>query len=288
MFNTNDEKKKERIEIFEDTIRLCKNDDILKEAINYSRKEQFIVLDGPLLSEQSSVVHRYDKSAEILVTTRRTYEAASAYQKTDRKVCVLNFANAFRPGGGVKEGCTAQEECLCRCSTLYPCITERKTRQNYHERHKSLRLRGEYSNLANDDCIYTPQVVVMKTDTKEPKLMNLEEWYKTDVITCAAPDLRKPFKNLMNVKSVTPNDEELQKIHEKRGKRILEIAKRQKVDVLILGAFGCGVFGNRPDIVACAYKQIIKDYRYDFDTIEFAIAGGGKNYDVFKMILENI
>lgn len=286
MLRMNDKRTKKLIEIFKDTMRMCGREDALKAAISNSIKGQFIVLDGPLLSEPDDVVHRYNKPAELIVSARRSYEAASEYKQSGKRVCVLNFANAFRPGGRVKEGCTAQEEGLCRCSTLYPCISERHIIQNYHDRHKSLRLKGAFSNIANDDCIYTPEIVVIKTDTTEPELMAEDKWYKTDVITCAAPDLRAPYKNLMNMKRTMPNERELLDIHEKRGRRIIELAKRQKVDVLILGAFGCGAFENSPEIVARAYKKIVQDYMLDFAVIEFAVAGKGRNYEAFKMILE--
>jgi uncharacterized protein (TIGR02452 family) len=83
----------------------------------------------------------------------------------------------------------------------------------------------------------------------------------------------------------------MQLIHEQRGRRILEIARRQQADILILGAFGCGAFENRPETVACAYKKILKEYVYDFDTIEFAIAGAAennRNYEVFDQVMGQI
>jgi uncharacterized protein (TIGR02452 family) len=88
-----------------------------------------------------------------------------------------------------------------------------------------------------------------------------------------------------------PDDTSLQRIHEQRGRRILEIARRQQEDILILGAFGCGAFENRPEAVANAYKKILKDYAYDFDTIEFAIAGAAgnnRNYEVFDQVIGQI
>lgn len=276
---------KKLIEVFEDTMKHLRKDDDLRKAINKSRKEQFIVLEGPMMTTDMS--HRFNEKAQIVVSNKRTFEAASSHCKNGKKVCVLNFANAFHPGGGVKQGCKAQEEALCRCSTLYPCISEKKVRQNYHERHSDLRVRREFSNLANDDCIYTPNVVVMKSDSSEPTIMSKEQWYRTDVITCAAPDLRNLKESPINVFGTYPSDKKLMSIHKKRGRRILDLAKSQKVDVIILGAFGCGAFRNPPEVVANAYKQILGEYMYDFETIEFAIVGGGNNYEVFEKALCN-
>jgi uncharacterized protein (TIGR02452 family) len=129
----------------------------------------------------------------------------------------------------------------------------------------------------------------LKSDVLQPELLPEEEWYEVDVITCAAPDLRKSFINPKNFGTGKVSDEELQRIHEKRARRIFEIARRQQDEVLILGAFGCGVFANQPEIVACAYKEILKEYAYDFDIVEFAIGSTeGRNYKAFKNIIEPV
>ena len=41
--------------------------------------------------------------------------------------------------------------------------------------------------------------------------------------------------------------------------------------MLILGAFGCGAFQNPPEVVARAYKEVLAEFEYDFDTVEFAV-----------------
>ncbi len=55
----------------------------------------------------------------------------------------------------------------------------------------------------NDDCIFTPGVVVFKTDDDQYRLMSEAEWYSVDVITCAAPNLRENPSNAMNPGSGT-------------------------------------------------------------------------------------
>ena len=90
---------------------------------------------------------------------------------------------------------------------------------------------------------------------------------------------------------MTLTDDELFAIHKKRAKRLFEIAKVEKADVLILGAFGCGAFRNSPEVVARAYYEVVQEYRYDFKAIEFAVYCSkrdqkknptGNNYAVFQ------
>ena len=78
---------------------------------------------------------------------------------------------------------------------------------------------------------------------------------------------------------------QLYEIHLNRAYHIFHIAAANKVDILILGAFGCGAFANDPMVVAEAYRTAIIPYRARFDLIEFAIYSSGnknENYDAFK------
>ena len=136
-------------------------------------------------------------------------------------MCVHNFASASNPGGGVTRGANAQEECLCRCSSLYFCLNTSEMWSGFYQQH-----RYAQNPLHNDDIIYTPNVTVFKTDTADPKLMAERDWYEVNVITCAAPNLRQHPSNAYNSgdgdSAVRISDKELLAIHEKRLRRILD------------------------------------------------------------------
>ena len=277
--------REQLIEIFNHTVSLCQNDDKLKASIKASINGQKIILENEKIdTAQESRI--YGNDSKIIVSKSRSFEAAQKYN--GKKVCVLNFASATNPGGGVEKGASAQEECLCRCSTLYPCISEEKTRNNFHNTHKSMLRSGTMSALYNDDCIYTPDVIVFKSDTQHPELLPQDKWFAADIITCAAPNLRMRPSNYANPDSgyeaIRINDEELKALHTKRANRILDIAKANRAEIVILGAFGCGAFQNPPNVVAAGMYEAVKQHMRDFEAIEFAVycpPKDSKNYDVF-------
>lgn len=165
--------------------------------------------------------------------------------------------------------------------------------QKFHIRHKQMLKSGMMNATYNDDCIFTPGVCVFKSDTAVPELLPETEWYFVDVITCAAPNLREKPSNAMNPgsgnKQVHLTDQELLELHTKRITRILDIAKKEAAEAVILGAFGCGAFCNPPEVVAEAMARVVQDYRYEFKTIEFAVYCPPKNtgnYDAFKSRLK--
>lgn len=108
----------DNVKIFQDTERLCKGNDRLKTAIKHSIGVQQLILESDEIIKFNKKI--YDTPAQVSVSKKRSLEAASAYK--DLNVCVHNFASASNPGGGVTRGANAQEECLCRCSSLFFCL----------------------------------------------------------------------------------------------------------------------------------------------------------------------
>ena len=271
----------ENIAVFKDTEKLCKTNPKLSESVKKATASQKLILEGDHLPEQKKDI--YKDAAKVIVSGKRTYEAAAAYK--ENHVAVHNFASASNPGGGVVNGASAQEECLCRCSGLYFCLN---SPDGFYKPH-----RDAHDPIHNDDIIYTPGVTVFKTDTASPQLMNESEWYDVDVITCAAPNLRNQPSNRYNNgdgnKQVVMKDKDLLALHEKKLRRILEVVLSEGCDTVILGAFGCGAFQNNPEVVALANKNVIKDYLHAFKNIEFAVycsPRDDRNFKIFERVLK--
>lgn len=157
--------------------------------------------------------------------------AAVTHAKPGAKICVLNFASYTSPGGGFLKGATAQEEALCYSTGLYPCLA---SKPDWYDKHREEETDSCYSN----DYIYSKNV---------PFIVN-GKCYFVDVLTMAAPN---------NAKSRFSPVEE---IFKERMEVAVQIAIKNNVDVMLLGAWGCGVFGNDPKFVADRWKELSKLY----------------------------
>ena len=241
---------------------------MLQNAIEYSVKNTKLYYpdDAMKLPQNPHFDVKYHVSGD------RSFQASQKLhqQFPHEKIAVLNFASATHAGGGVVRGARAQEECLCRCSTLYPCLNQSDLLENYYDFH-----RKKHNTLYTDTVIYTPDIVIVKTDSNVPQRMPQAEWFQADIITCAAPNLNHIDKM---------SDEKLYQIHCQRARRILSSAVIAGVSVLVLGAFGCGAFRNPPEIVAKAFQDVLQEFDGCFQFVEFAVfhtARESANYQAF-------
>ena len=270
------DRKRQLVSVFNDTLQRIGSSQELQTAVNQSIASQQYIGDADKIDLPAP---SYTEKALVVVSRLRSFEAAARYP--GQKVAVLNFASSTSPGGGVVTGASAQEESLCRVSTLYPCLKTQAAWEKFYGPH-----RAAPNPLHNDDIIYTQGVVVLKDDDYHP----LPAPFRVDVITCAAPNLRDTPSNRYNRNDgdavhITP--EKLLELHLKRARKILSVAAANGAEVLILGAFGCGAFRNDPTVVATAYQQVLPQFLNHFKTIEFAVycsPRDQRNYDAFTII----
>ena len=184
------------------------------------------------------------------VTNETTLSAHRRHQAKGRNVVSLNFASATSPGGGFLSGARAQEEYLCRSSALY--LTFRDCPMYRYHREKG-------NCLYSDAMIYSPDVPVFRGDDHEL----LPSPYPASFITSAAP--LATHVNLHELKH-------LPKIIYDRALKVLAVAKANGHDSLILGAWGCGAFGNNGNLVADLFhKALTQDFAGAFKEVTFAI-----------------
>ena len=274
----------ERIEVFRDTMDWIDQDPRLMAAVNEAKKNTTVFYEDDYPAFDQSRV----RNTVITVTGDRSFQAAMRLRREapEARIAVMNFANAFHAGGGVKSGCSAQEECLCRTSTLYPLLYRKTLRDSFYRHHEDIG-----SPKATDSLIYTEGVVICKTDEDLPRRMSPEEWVTVDVITIAAPDLRTKTNAYVPLTGDGSymNAAELFGYHVKRAIHMLTCAAGKKADILVLGAFGCGAFQNDPKVVSEAYKVALRVFPKVFEKIEFAVycpPGRDENYQVFRQCFE--
>ncbi len=273
----------ERIEIFLDTLNWIEDDKILSDSIDIAKKKTTVFYEDNYPYYDPSK----EEETQITVSRDRSYQAAIRLHREnpEDKIAVMNFANAFHPGGGVNRGSSAQEESLCRTSTLYPILDQEMLKESFYKHHYEMK-----TSKASDSLIYTEGIIICKTDEDLPKRLPKKDWVTVDVITIAAPDLRYKSNIMMPLTGdgVIMNDAELFGYHVKRAIHMLTCAASKGANILVLGAFGCGAFHNNPEVVARAYNIALREFPKVFKKIEFAVycrPDESRNYDVFSNIL---
>lgn len=190
------------------------------------------------------------------VTGETTIDALVRLAKKGGHIGCLNFASARRPGGGFQHGAQAQEESLARASALYPCLM---THPEYYERNKALG-----SPIYLDIVLYSPNVPFFRDDDGAW----LDEPVLASVITAAAPNVSELKKG----KKFDAEDVAL--ALNNRSQLVFALAAHHKIERLVLGAWGAGVFGNDPGQVARIFAKLLRGpFAGAFSEVVFAVLG---------------
>ena len=170
-------------------------------------------------------------------------------------VAALNFASARNPGGGFLGGAQAQEESLARSSGLYVSLL---VAEAYYERHRS-----SASLLYSDSLILSPHCPVFRDD--EGTLLPLP--HHVTFISGPAPNAGA----LRDQRSA--EQAQIPAVLRRRIGYVLALAAAEGYRDLVLGAWGCGVFRNDPQLVARTFMELLRGDRWDrcFSRILFAV-----------------
>ena len=207
---------------------------------------------------------------------KRYSDCAYMFSEKSKPILVLNLANPVNPGGGVRRGSKAQEEDLCRKSSLLLSL-ESLEASVYYKYNKSLN-----TYMGSDAVMITPQVEIIKDENGDL----LDESVIVSVMTCAAPMLRDGMEGL--------TDQEYRDMVYGRITGMLKVAAYLGYEVLILGAFGCGAFSNDAHVVSDLFYKALKEFDYDgmkakdfFSRIDFAVLSRSADQYNYKEFARN-
>ena len=206
----------------------------------------------PQMALPTSAAGKNDTVIQVRNTT--TLAAASQLIESGYNPAALNMASATSPGGGFLHGARAQEEYLVRSSGLYACLHGNPM---YEED------RFDNDPFYDDYVIYSPEVPVFRDD--DGKL--LEVPYNCAMIT-------SPAVLASAVMAYQPQRSgEIETIMRKRILKVLAVGEKHGHDSLVLGAWGCGAFGNDGNLIAALFrKALTEDFDGVFSRVIFAIA----------------
>ncbi|MFI6579391.1 TIGR02452 family protein [Nocardiopsis sp. NPDC050513] len=194
-----------------------------------------------------------ERETRVEVTGESTLEVLVRLSGSDG-LAALNFASAYNPGGGVANGARAQEESLARSSALCASLTGCPDFYDHH--------RATPGRIFSDRVIHSPGVPVFRDDRGGW----LPEPVTADFLTCAAPNRRKVEQE------GTGEEHRIVDVLTRRARGVLAVAADRGAVTLVLGAWGCGVFGNRPAEVAAAFAEPLRgEFAGVFAHVVFAV-----------------
>lgn len=182
-------------------------------------------------------------------SSRRASATSRDTTSKPRNVCLLSMASPLRPGGGFLDGATSQEEFLCMRTTLYPSLWD------------------EFYRLPEVGGILTPDVLVHRDSTPDADELPKRERFFVDVISSAM--LRFPETN--NVRRPADGEEGAEgactcgvsycdrdrELVTRKMRAVMRMAQQQGAEKLVLGAWGCGAYGNPVKEVAKIWKRVL-------------------------------
>lgn len=198
---------------------------------------------------------------KITVLPEDTVTALMGYEDCDN-LTALNFASYKNPGGGFLGGSLAQEEALCSESTLYNVLSSQRSYYEWNRKHLN-------KGLYTDRALFSPDVIFERGGTQR----------KVGVITCAAPNFCAARRHKISYKTNLD-------VFKNRINFMLDVAESANTEVLILGAWGCGVFCQNADDVAEIFLNELKDR--SFSQVVFAVPSGNNNIYSFLEAAESM
>ena len=275
------------ISMFEDTMQILKQGYYekngkkiaLKLSDNAMKDIQVYLPDDVKKVCNADLQHHIEKTEGWIHSCENIDSYALArkrYSEGISKILVLNLASPVHPGGGVRRGARAQEEDLCRKSSLLLSL-ESKAARKYYSYNASL-----HSFMGSDALMLTPNVEIIKDENG----ILLDDTVVVSVLTCAAPKVSNGKEGL--------SEREYRELVYNRIVGMLKCAAYFGYRDLVLGAWGCGAYGNDAAVISDLFYKALTELDYKgykeidlFNRIDFAVLDKTKEQYNFKQFNRN-
>ncbi len=260
-----------RVEVADDTVNISKlgayNLGNERYYLSKARKTEYYSVTD-LISIRMKSMMEMSAPGRVFVYNESVIDTILKYKGRDI-LGVLNFASAYKPGGGFLNGAMAQEEAIAYCSNLYT--------QLCNGGEKFYEIGNSCDTKAYKHCMLYSYVTVFKDNS-----YNLVKPRKINVLTSAAVNRGGMIANGEDVSNTN-------KIMYRRMRYILELFMKQGNRSIVIGAFGCGVFQNNNVEIAEIWKKLLYDegYIYYFDRVIFTVLEDSNNsFSVFNDVFD--
>ncbi len=252
-------KKTKLVEIYKDTLEAIKNNKPTDKNYKY-KIDNNILTNVYYINKYNINFERKDneKINNVYVVNDECVNHSINYIKDGYNVTLLNMASAFKCGGGVENGASAQEEAIFRRTNLSTSLSTLK-----------------YPWKVNQ-LVCSVNVTIFKTDD----YYYLDEPYNIDIISISA------------FRGETQTEEQRNILLDKIRVMCL-IAKENHSEILILSALGCGAYRNDPKVNSKLFYNVLIDEGYAsmFKKVIFAIIddkNSNSNYNIFNDMFKSL
>lgn len=211
--------------------------------------------------------------ARIALRNQDTLEAAFELhqhrRENEKPVLILNFANPHRPGGGIRSRPGTQEEHLCVKTTVL-CSLETEEAWPFYQTNLDCGTQAQ-----TDTILFSPNTMVIRN----PDLSLREDPFLVAVMTVSAPIASRMEDSELP---------DLESILNRRIHGMLRTAAAEGYSRVVLGAWGCGNFGNDPELVAKLFHEALQG---DFEEVAMAVFDNSEDqyrYSCFEKYFANM
>lgn len=274
-----------RARIYRETLKACKEGYLNQNQVQVKMDHSLMLKETETYKELQPLDPPEELfNTQFSVITEDTFQVLLQRKAEGANPVGINMANRYSPGGGVVEGCPAQEEALCR-------------RSNH-----ILGLKTQDYPLPEHGGIYCPHVQIFR-DTEENGYAFLDQPEEVHLVAMAVYDLRHnskdrsqlslPLKDSLSPETLRSCDAFMEGTKSKI-RNMLRIMAEKGHTHLVLGALGCGAFATPPEIISEIFQIIFNETEFKgrFGRVDFAILKmvpkDQANIEAFNKICENL